>query len=139
MIAIDTNVLIYFLDDDELVKQPKATALIARLTAARTSPLLLWQVLTEFVRHLRTSEDQGEITRAELLGYVAQFRNTLPLVMPSPQVLDRALDLTSRYSLSHWDSMIRGACKEAGVTTLYTEDMGAPTVYDGIQLINPFV
>jgi predicted nucleic acid-binding protein len=35
--------------------------------------------------------------------------------------------------------MILGACKEAGVTTLYTEDMGAPTAYDGIQLLNPFI
>ncbi len=41
--------------------------------------------------------------------------------------------------LSHSDSMILGASIEAGVTTLYTEDMGAPTTFDGIQLINPFV
>jgi hypothetical protein len=34
--------------------------------------------------------------------------------------------------------MLLGACKDAGVTTLDTEDMGAPTTYDGIQLINPF-
>jgi hypothetical protein len=37
------------------------------------------------------------------------------------------------------DSMIVGACKAANVTTLYTEDMGAPTSYDGVQLVNPFI
>jgi predicted nucleic acid-binding protein len=57
---------------------------------------------------------------------------------PTLDVVDRALELTGRYSLSHWDSMLLGACREANVDTLYTEDMGAPASYDGIQLINPF-
>jgi predicted nucleic acid-binding protein len=54
-------------------------------------------------------------------------------------VLDHALALTNRYILSHWDSMLLGACLGAGVDTLYTEDMGAPVVIDRISLINPFV
>lgn len=29
--------------------------------------------------------------------------------------------------------------RAAGATTLSTEDMGAPTVIGGIQLVNPFV
>ena len=62
----------------------------------------------------------------------------LPLAMPTPRVADHALNLAA-YSLSHWDSMLLGACKEASVTTLYTEDMGSPTAYDGIKLVNPFM
>ena len=49
-----------------------------------------------------------------------------------------ALDLAARYSLSHWDSMLLGACLEANIETLYTEDMGAPTSYDNVRLVNPF-
>lgn len=71
--------------------------------------------------------------------YVATVRFSFPLEMPTPMVLDHALDLSERHSLSHWDSMILGACKAANVTALYTEDLGSPTQYDGIQLINPFV
>jgi predicted nucleic acid-binding protein len=62
-----------------------------------------------------------------------------PLSLPTAAVLDRAVDLADRYSLSHWDSMLLGACIEAGVDALYTEDMGSPTSYDSVQLINPFV
>lgn len=58
--------------------------------------------------------------------------------MPTLSVVDRAIDLTGRYSLSHWDSMLLGACLEAGVDVLYTEDMGAPVTYDGVRLVNPF-
>jgi predicted nucleic acid-binding protein len=56
-----------------------------------------------------------------------------------PAVLDHALDLAGRFSLSHWDSMILGACKEAAVTKLYTEDMGSPRIIDGIELVNPLL
>jgi predicted nucleic acid-binding protein len=93
----------------------------------------------EFVRQLRAWQDQGRITRNALLRYVSTLRSLLPLVLPTSAILDRALDLTGRYSLSHWDSMVIGACLEANVDTLYTEDMGAPTTYDGVRLINPFV
>ena len=139
MIAVDTNVFVYSIDQNEPVKQAKALNLLNRLPSEPTPTLLLWQALVESVRQLRRWQDSGRITRQELLGYVAHFRNLFPLSLPTPNVLDAALDLSGRFSLSHWDSMILGACKDAGVTTLYTEEMGAPTVYDGIQLINPFV
>ena len=71
--------------------------------------------------------------------HVQTIRSSFPVVFPTIGVLDHALDLAKHYSLSHWDSMILGACKEVGVTTLYTEDMGAPTIIDGIQLVNPLV
>jgi predicted nucleic acid-binding protein len=35
--------------------------------------------------------------------------------------------------------MLLAACKEAGVTTLYSEDMDAGTDFDGLRSVNPFV
>ena len=139
MNALDTNVLIHRLDRTDSLKQAKARALVRRLRAAATATVLPWQVLGELVRQLRLWQDQGRLTRPTLLKYVATIRKAFPVVMPIPDVMDKALALAGRYSLSHWDSMILGACKVANVTTLYTEDMGAPAVYDGIQLLNPFI
>ncbi len=62
-----------------------------------------------------------------------------PLALPAVSVIDRSLDLSARYSLSHWDSMLLAACLEAQVTTLYTEDMGSPITIDGISLLKPFL
>lgn len=53
--------------------------------------------------------------------------------------MDQTLRLVSRYSLSYFDPLLLGACVDAGIDTLYTEDMGAPTQYDSVQLINPFI
>jgi predicted nucleic acid-binding protein len=138
MNAIDTNVLIYRLDGQDRKKQAKAKALLKQLRSDPTPSVLPWQVLGEFVRHLRFWQDRNRITRAALLRYTETVRRLFPIAMPSPRVLDRALDLTGRYSLSHWDSMLLGACIEAGATTIYTEDMGAPTTIGGIQLVSPF-
>jgi len=57
---------------------------------------------------------------------------------PSAGLFQVSFDLRSRFSLSHWDSMLLAACKEAGVTTLYSEDMDSGTDYDGLRIINPF-
>lgn len=138
MIAVDTNILVYRLDSQEPAKRNRARELLARL-AVDPQAVLLWQVLGELIRQLRYWEDQKQITSATLRRYVRVFRGLFPLAMPTPEVVDHALALAARYSLSHWDSMLLGACKVASVTTLYTEDMGAPARYDNIELVNPFL
>ncbi|MEO8493645.1 MAG: PIN domain-containing protein [Planctomycetota bacterium] len=130
--------LIYRLDRSDPLKQSKARELLRQLATDREPTILPWQVLGELIRQLRYWQDQKHITREMLLRHVATFRKLFPIAMPTLSVVDRAIDLTGRYSLSHWDSMLLGACLEAGVDVLYTEDMGAPVTYDGVHLVNPF-
>ena len=137
MNAVDTNILLYSVDQKEPVKQAKADRLLRQLAAGSGATILPWQVVTETIQQLRRWMNQGDVTQAEFDRHVLSCRSFFPIAFPTIGVLDHALDLAKRYSLSHWDSMILGACKEAGVTTLYTEDMGAPTIIDGIQLLNP--
>jgi predicted nucleic acid-binding protein len=139
MNAVDTNVFIYSLDRHEPVKQAKAQQLLRQLQASSEPTFLLWQVLGELVQQLRRWHDQGKLTRDEFLHHVQVFRHLFPLALPTPAVLDQALDLSNRYSLSHWDSMLLGACLDGNLTTLYTEDMGSPRTIDRIQLVNPFL
>jgi predicted nucleic acid-binding protein len=133
----DTNILVYSLDRHEPAKQVKAQQLLQRLRVAPEPTFLLWQVVGELVQQLRRWRDKGKLTQAQLDQHVQVYRHLFPLVLPTPAVLDRALDLAGRFSLYHWDSMLLGACLDASVTTLYTEDMGAPTTFDGLQLVNP--
>lgn len=138
MNAVDTNILLYSIDRNEPAKQLKAQQLLQQLHFAAGSTILLWQVLGELTQQLRRWRDQGRLTPAEFLQHVQAFRHLFPLVLPTPQTFDAALELSERYSLSHWDSMILGACLAAGATRLYTEDIGAPRTIDSIELINPF-
>jgi predicted nucleic acid-binding protein len=113
MNAVDTNILIYRLDHDEPSKRGKARLLLPQLLAGPAETVLLWQVAGEFVRHLRKLEDDRQITRSVLHRYLGAYRRMFRLIMPTPAVLDRALYLSDRFSLSRWDSMLLGACLEA--------------------------
>jgi predicted nucleic acid-binding protein len=139
MIAIDTNVLIYSIDRNNIEKRGKARSLLRQLRGQPGDVIIPWQVLGELLRFLRSLQDQKRIDRADLERIFSAYRRLFPLALPTTSILDQAISLTNRYSLSHWDSMLLGACAEAKMDTLYTEDMGAPVVIDRIVLINPFV
>jgi predicted nucleic acid-binding protein len=136
MNAIDTNVLLYSIDRNEPAKQVKAQQLLSQLRSEPT--FLLWQVLGELTQQARRWRDQGRLTPEEFAQHIAAFRYLFPLLLPTAEAFDAALSLAERYSLSHWDSMILGACIASGVKRLYTEDMGAPRVIDDVELVNPF-
>ena len=70
--------------------------------------------------------------------HVERLEDTFPCVMPSRSLLGRSLDLSSRYSLSHWDSLLLAACADAGVETLYSEDLDDGMTYDTVTVVNPF-
>lgn len=138
MNAVDTNVLVYGVDTSDPVKHAKAVTLLANAAVAVVETVLLWQVAGEFLQTLRRMESLRKLRQDELLQTFAKTRASFRLITPTDAVLDRSLDLADRFSLSHWDSMIV-ACIEAGVTKLYTEDMGSPTKFDSLELENPFV
>jgi predicted nucleic acid-binding protein len=138
MNAVDTNVLLYSVDRYEPIKQLKAQQLLQQLRTHAEPTVLLWQVLGELTHQLRRWREQGRLTPAEFSDHVRAFRHLFPLVLPTPDAFDVAIDLSERFSLSHWDSMLLGACHAAGATRLYTEDMGSPQVINGVELVNPF-
>jgi predicted nucleic acid-binding protein len=61
------------------------------------------------------------------------------LVLPSDSVLNRAEQLTTRASVSFWDAMLLAACREGGITRLFTEDFDASLSKPaGVEIVNPF-
>lgn len=141
MNAVDTNVLVYLVDSEEPTKQRQAVQLLDDLANDPVPTVLLWQAAAEFLSCMRRWEAAGRITRSDTLAYLQQldamFANAY--LYPKRPVLDISLDLSSRYSLSHWDSMLLAACVEAGVQTLYTEDLDTGMSYDTVTVVNPFV
>lgn len=138
MNAADTNVYVYSLDADEPVKQAKALELFDRLMLQSADTVLIWQVAGEFLGQLRRWESKGKLTAEEVQATFRRFSAMFSLRAPSAGIFQLSFDLRARFSLSHWDSMLLAACKEAGVTSLYSEDMDSGTDYDGLTIINPF-
>lgn len=138
MNAVDTNVYVYALDAGEATKQAKAVELFDRLMQKRDETVMVWQVAGEFLAQLRKWQSQGRLMPAEVDVAFRRARAMFPVRTPTEAIFQISFDLHSRFSLSHWDAMLLAACKEAGVTTLYSEDMGAGTDYAGVTVVNPF-
>ena len=138
MNAVDTNVFVYAFDSDEPVKRAKAHELLDRLTQQPAETVLLWQAASEFLNCLRKWESAGRMSSEDV---EANFRDVVAMFtlrLPSAASFEISFDLRSRYSLSHWDSMLVAGCKEAVVDLLFTEDLDSGTNYDGVRIVNPF-
>ncbi|NQV24062.1 MAG: PIN domain-containing protein [Rhodopirellula sp.] len=138
MNAIDTNVLVYSFDADDPVRQQQAIELIDQLSENSEDTILPWQVIVECLACLRRWVDRGRLSASDVDQHMADVSILFPVAMPSMNMIPRSLGLTSRHSLSHWDSLLIAACIEANVDTLYSEDLGEGEQYDTVTVVNPF-
>jgi predicted nucleic acid-binding protein len=132
MNAVDTNILIYVNDPHDPVKQEIAASLVSALTDG----ILLWQVASEYLAASRKLEALG-YDRTKAYQYVRDLQQVWFSALPTWNVIDRAENLMSRFSLSHWDAMIVAACLEVNAQILYTEDFGYSSI-DGLRIVNSF-
>ncbi len=137
MIAIDTNVLIYAIDLEDLTKHHQANALLDSLATVEEECVCLWQVACELLAFLRRQQSLQLLSKEAVIEVIGRALNTYPLICPSPAAFTSAIDLHRRFSLSHWDSLLPAACIDAGVDTLYSEDMSDGMTYDSVTVINP--
>jgi predicted nucleic acid-binding protein len=138
MKAIDTNVLVYSFDKDDPVRQQRAIELIDQLSEHPDDTILPWQVIVECLACLRRWVDRGRLPASDVEQHMADVSLLFPVAMPSMNMIPISLGLTSRHSMSHWDSLLIAACIEANVETLYSEDLGAGEQYDSVTVVNPF-
>ena len=133
MIAVDTNVLIYACDQADPRRQKVALDLITN----GQDGVLLWQVACEFLSASRKLGKQG-FTSTHAWNRLGEFRDLLPLVLPSDGNLARAKELHLTRGASLWDALILAACVEARVETFYSEDLPGFDDLDGVRIVNPF-
>ena len=99
--------------------------------------MILWQVAVEFIAAARRLEKRG-FTRQIAWARLKNFLRIYQFVYPTRAVLDYAQRLHVEQQWSFWDSTIVGACLEAGVTRLYSEDLPGSKPPEGLEIINPF-
>jgi len=133
MNAIDTNVWIYCHDTRDLEKQQTAQKLVSTVGAI----VLLWQVGCEFIAAARKLEFLGFKPEDAWEALADMQAMAEKVVMPSPELWPRCRELQKNRSLHFWDALLMGCCLDAGVSVLYSEDIGEGTVA-GLRIVNPF-
>ena len=133
-VFLDTNVLLYALDQANAKKQVAARAWRAELWNNKRGRVSV-QVLQEFYANvLRKWPSARDEARAEIRNLVAWH----PLPMDS-ELLVRSWKFQDRYQLSFWDSLIVAAAKSSACQYLLTEDLQPGQDFDGVIVVNPFM
>jgi predicted nucleic acid-binding protein len=133
-VFVDSNVLLYAVDEADLDKQRLARNWRAELWKSRRGRIS-FQVLGEFyVNAVRKQPAAREEARAEVRDLLAW----IPVVTDAA-LLERGWQLQDRYQLSYWDALIVAAAKAASCRYLLTEDLQAGQKLDGIEVVNPFL
>jgi len=132
-VFVDSNVLLYALDQSDPSKQQAARNWYIALWKSRMGRVS-FQVLSEFcVNAIRLHPTARNEARAEVRDLFAWN----PVVIDSA-LLELGWKLQDRYQLSYWDALIVAAAKVASCGYLLTEDLQAGQKLDGIEVVNPF-
>lgn len=130
---IDTNVLVYAEASDEPHKQRQALALLKSLYDANLG-VLSTQVLQEYCNvALKKLKLPAQHVRAQLDLY-EQFE----VVQVTPQIIRAGLDLHQTRSVAFFDAIVLASAHAAGCNMIWTEDMNAGEVVNGVGISNPF-
>jgi predicted nucleic acid-binding protein len=132
---LDTNVLVYAVDEDVQRKKEAADRLIEEEALAGRA-ILSTQVLQEFyvvsTRRLKRPLSPERAERA------VRALATLPVVPIDPRIILAAIARVHRMTVSFWDALIIDAAIAGGATTLYSEDLQDGLEIDGLTIRNPF-
>ena len=130
---IDTNLLIYADSGDEPVKQRIALSLLKQLKLNQTG-VLSTQVLGEYCN---VAINKLKMPHADIREQM-QFWEQYEVVQVTPAIIHMGLDLHQTRSLGFFDALIVAAAKTSGCTVLYSEDMNASEMVNGVRIVNPF-
>jgi predicted nucleic acid-binding protein len=130
---LDTNILIYCVDESESSKRPKALALLRQLLTEAEPVCISTQVAVEFMRWV-SRERLPAVNSQNLLDTLTPFAcqpTTISLVRS-------AWALAQDHTISWFDALIVQAALDARCTTLYSEDLQHGRRFGTLEIVNPF-
>lgn len=130
LVFLDTNVLIYAYAENS-AKLDVAERLV------NGGGVVSVQILNELMNVLRRKFGFSWPEIRKIIDSVLMTSpNPLPLTLETHRA---ALRICERYGYSTYDGLIIAAAKEAGCTTLYSEDLQHGQVVEGVRILNPFL
>jgi predicted nucleic acid-binding protein len=132
-IFIDTNILVYSLDQFDPIKQKKCRSLLKTLTG-NLQGVISTQVMQEFYATTVKKLGADPLLIKDILHAYGRFET----VVITPDIVKEAIDCNIINRLSFWDSLIVVAAESAQCESLWTEDLNDGQVIRGVQVKNPF-
>lgn len=131
---VDTNVLVYAVDDDEPVRRDRARAVLRDMGDA--SLVISSQVLGELYV-VTTRKLRRPLAEDAAVALVGELRR-LPVVPIDEVLVGAAIEGARSWGISYWDALIVRAAEAAGCETILSEDLGHGRRYGEVQVEDPF-
>lgn len=135
---IDSNILVYAFDKNEITKNKKAKSII--LTLIEDNGLVLSvQNLSEFFVTV-TQKIEMPISIENAKEIIIKFM-TLPninILKILPKSVIEAIEISEKFKINYWDALIAAVMQENNINTIITENEKDFKKISWIKVINPF-
>ena len=132
-VFLDTNVLVYALDQDDLEKQRTCRTILRQLHDANRA-VISTQVMQEFFV-VATRKLGVEPLKAKS---ILQAMSNLEIVSVSPELIFEAIDCGLLNQISFWDALVIVCAAGARCTVILSEDLNDGQIIKGVKMQNPF-
>jgi predicted nucleic acid-binding protein len=133
---LDSNVLVYLLDEVDLRKYEIARAIVEN--SLEEDLTISFQVVGETLNVL-TRKVTPRFSEDEARSFLSITLLPIWRVFPSPGLYSRALAIQARYEYTFYDSQIIAAALEADCERLLSEDLRHGQRIHGLTIVNPFL
>jgi predicted nucleic acid-binding protein len=135
LIALDTNIFIYAITDEEADgRHQQACDLLLKI--APTYPVLPLPVIGEFLNVCRRRKRVSFTSAIARADHMIRMYNCIPA---TPSDYLRAGTMSHRYKIQYFDALIITVAARAGAKLLLSEDMQDGLEVAGLRVLNPFV
>lgn len=135
-VFFDTNILIYEFDPRVVRKQRRAQDLVKQALDGG-SATISYQVVQEFL-HAMTAKFAISLSTRDLQAYLVHKLWPMCEILPSPSLYATALSVRDETGYRFYDALIVSAALLSGCSILYTEDLQAGRIVQGLEIRNPF-
>ena len=133
-VFLDSNILIYTVDESDLQKQQKARLLITTLNKQKNAHIST-QTLQEFynviTRKLFCPKEKAK-------EFIENYSQLFPVHNNTVFDILHAIEISIKTQFSFWDSLIISAAISEDCNILYSEDLNDGQIVEGVTIINPF-
>lgn len=133
---LDSNVVLYTIDDQDIKKQRQARALVTDSIRSGLG-VISWQVVQE-VLNVVTTKLESAAGNAEAKSLLDDVLFALWRIHPTVHIYERALEIRSRYGFGYYDSLIVSAALTDDCGVLWTEGLQDGQVIEGLTIRSPF-
>jgi len=131
-IFVDTNILVYSLDEYDPEKRKKCRELLKTLTGDLRG-VISTQVMQEFYVASTSKLGADVLIVKDILHSFERFET----IIITPEIIREAIDCSIINKLSFWDALIVIAAESAKCEKLWPEDLNHGQVIRGVRIENP--